>query len=265
MFSCFRPIVSEINASEVKALEARASEIKLGLEQLQKLQADIEIALQKARVIDQEMCEELMKHMYPMHILQTLKNCSHERPKLWETSRAHTNETSRAHTNITVFSMRILGLDKLITNKSFELLNNVHYFMDKLLVKYGLCKLDQGQCSSSVYTAVSGLFVQDTDGFMDFTMNPSSPHQVVDFAKEVLEQCIDMKIDVSIGIHIGSCRSGLMGDWPLPRFIVCGEAIDIANELQMKGIAGSINVSDETTEFFAKLQPDLTSKNQDKA
>ena len=187
----------------------------------------------------------LIQSMYPFHIIEKISKNIH----------INTWETTRCYNDITILSLSIDEYNKLIPIKTFELLNKIFGILDDLVIKHNLFRLNQG--NNTTYYVSAGIFYCNDIGFIMESNNNRFNNKIIldnakkifDFAKDILNTITDIK--VKIGIHTGSCSSGLIG-LGIPKFTIFGEVIDHADKLQKNCKPGTINISLETSELLKK-------------
>ena len=169
--------------------------------------------------------------MYPLYILEKVRH--KERPHAWE--------TTRFHPNVTTIS---IGIENAVGLKGLGILNYVFDIVCTLVLKYNYCKLDT---TNDCFHVAVNLFSTDDQGFLIPSKNSTnSSRQVMEFATELIESCKHIKI--KIGIDTNTCYSGLVGT----RFIVFGDSIKKADQLQIECQPGCINASQATLDLVKR-------------
>jgi class 3 adenylate cyclase len=120
---------------------------------------------------------------------------------------------------------------------------------DDLANKHNIYKLETvGDC----YVAVAGLMKPCENGMVELEeeYDPKSVHNIVAFAKDMIENVKKIRgprgcpVAIRTGIHIGSVNSGVIG-YKMPKFVLTGDAMNIASRLEQLCSPGAIHVSAE--------------------
>jgi hypothetical protein len=169
--------------------------------------------------------------MYPLYILEKVRHQKECPPHAWE--------TTRFHPNVTIIS---IGIENVIGLQGIGILNHVFDIVCTLVLKYNYCKLDT---ANNCFHVAVNLFSTDDQGFLIPSKNINSK-QVMEFATELIKSCKNIKI--KIGIDTNTCYSGLVGT----RFVVFGDSLKNADQLQIESQPGCINASQSTLDLIKR-------------
>ncbi|GAX11644.1 guanylate cyclase soluble subunit beta [Fistulifera solaris] len=160
----------------------------------------------------------------------------------------------RLHNNVTVFFSDIVGFtnicDQIFPWEVINMLNQLYCIMDCLAMKFNLFKVET---IGDAYVCCSGL--PDSD--------ENHARNVANFALAVSHCCglvkspMDGKpIQLRIGIHSGSCASGVVGVTN-PRYCVFGDTINTTARHESTGEAGKVHCSEVTRKELERKAPEL--------
>lgn len=200
-------------------------------------QDDITNQINKTKVVSQQL--DIIKELYPVHIIQGFVN------------NVNNVFSIKEHDNVAILFLDISDFTKLCKmykpKQCIQMLDKYFSALDKLCVIYNLQKVDTcGDC----YIVAGGLFNIDINGFkivQTFHNNYNFCTDTVKFAMDAIS--ITSEFPVKIGIHIGKCVSGIIGN-KLPKFTIIGDSVNVAARIQQNANSNSIIVSDD---FYSKV------------
>jgi class 3 adenylate cyclase len=177
---------------------------------------------------ERERTEKLLLNILPQPIVERLK--------------LSTEKIAENFQDVTVLFADIVQFTELSTqftsNELVNLLNHIFSAFDRLAEKHGLEKI---KTIGDAYLVVGGL-----------------PEEREDHASAIAEMALDMqdtvkqlskdlgkKIQIRIGIHSGPVTAGVIGK---KKFIydLWGDTVNTASRMESCGLAGDIQVSEET-------------------
>jgi hypothetical protein len=151
--------------------------------------------------------------------------------------------------DVTIFSSNVIDFDRKTMRSNpvdvVNILNDLYFVMDYCLLKFNLYKLD---IIGDVYVCVAGV------------TSRSSAHEnaalIADFAL-LVKECVKLikfpksadPVRLTIGINSGKSTGAVVGNH-LPRFCLFGNAINIANFLEISGQNDYINCSSTTAKLL---------------
>ncbi|CAD5119279.1 DgyrCDS7907 [Dimorphilus gyrociliatus] len=138
--------------------------------------------------------------------------------------------------------------ESMNANKLIELLQDLHKRIDRLLSKND--KVDRIYHSCYVYLLVSGLICPNTNHALDIARVAISLRNSLNERPILEDQSYEIKLN--IGIHSGELV-GCMTGGKMDKFMVFGDAVHIARQLQKKCSPGSILVSEPTNGLLRKV------------
>jgi class 3 adenylate cyclase len=151
--------------------------------------------------------------------------------------------------DVTIFSSNVIDFDRKTMRSNpvdvVNILNDLHFVMDYCLMKFNLYKLD---IIGDVYVCVAGV------------TSRNNAHEnaalIADFAL-LVKECVKLikfpksadAVRLTIGINSGKSTGAVVGNH-LPRFCLFGNAINIANFLEISGQNDYINCSSTTAKLL---------------
>lgn len=195
----------------------------------------------------------LLSSFLPQHAIEFLaKQCN-------AASLPQPHSLARSHRQVTLMFVDVVGFTSMATrckpHDVMLLLNTLFSRFDSLTDKFNVHKLETaGDC----YIVTAGILSnEERNGFVS-TLESHDPtasaRRVMEFAKALLGETAKVKmprssgdapVQVRIGIHTGDVVSGLIGS-KLPKFSLCGDAMNTASRMESTGQAGRIQVSETT-------------------
>lgn len=162
----------------------------------------------------------------------------------------------RLHNNVTIFFSDVVGFtticEKLYPWQVINMLNQLYCIMDFLAMKFHLFKIET---IGDAYVCCSGLPESDAD----------HGKNVANFALAVRHCCRLVKspvdgepIQLRIGIHSGSCASGVVGVTN-PRYCVFGDTMNTTARHETTGMANMVHCSSVTRTELSRNAPGLFS------
>lgn len=160
----------------------------------------------------------------------------------------------RLHNNVTMFFSDIVGFtsicDKIFPWEVINMLNQLYCIMDCLALKFNLFKVET---IGDAYVCCSGL----PDSDENHARNVANFALAVSHCCRLVKSPVDGKpIQLRIGIHSGSCASGVVGVTN-PRYCVFGDTVNTAARHESTGSAGMVHCSDVTKMELVKRAPEL--------
>lgn len=151
------------------------------------------------------------------------------------------------HKNVTFFFSHIVGFtnmcDKIYPWDVIGMLNRLYCAMDFLAGKFNLFKVET---IGDAYVCCSGLPEADEDHAENVANFVIAVRHCV---KQVLSPLDNSPIEIRIGIHSGSCASGVVGTTN-PRYCVFGDTVNTASRHESTGAQGKIHCSSATQEVL---------------
>lgn len=136
----------------------------------------------------------------------------------------------------------IVGFTPLSENLSpvemIELLNKIYSHFDNLVERYGVEKI---RTIGDNYMVVSGVPTPRNDHAQALARLALD---MLDF-RDGLEPIMDTKLNFRIGINTDSLTAGVIGIKKF-HYDVWGDAVNTASRMESQGVAGKIQVTDET-------------------
>lgn len=151
--------------------------------------------------------------------------------------------------NVTIFSSNVIDFDRktmrLDPVNVVNILNDLYFVMDYCLLKFNLYKLD---IIGDVYVCVAGVTSKNTAH--------ENAALIADFAL-LVKECVKLikfpkssdPVRLTIGINSGRSTGAVVGI-SLPRFCLFGNAINIANFIEISGQNDYINCSSTTAKLL---------------
>eukprot|EP00798_Chlamydomonas_sp_ICE-L_P005955 gene5955-33531_t len=214
------------------------------------LQTDIstraELEMRMAELTEAQLT--MLENMFPRHVLEYM--VAAQEPNSDMTALAF------SHSNITIMFMDIVGftnMSKEVTSQAvMGYLNELFTLMDDLVDQYGVYKVDTaGDC----YIVAGGLMNEDSDGLLALDPDPEpnvGARKVLAFTQALMQQVPSVLYPhtgeptvVRVGIHTGSCVSGLIGT-KLPKFSLWGDTMNTASRMESTAKPGYVQVSEAT-------------------
>lgn len=154
------------------------------------------------------------------------------------------------HNNVTFFFSDIVGFTSICEQiypwDVINMLNRLYCTMDFLAGKFNLFKVET---IGDAYVCCSGL--PQADG--NHAMNIANFAIAVNHCcKQVLSPLNDSPIQLRIGIHSGSCASGVVG-MTNPRYCVFGDTVNTTARHESTGAPGKIHCSSETQKELERM------------
>lgn len=170
---------------------------------------------------------------------------------------------ARTHPKVTVMFLDVVGFTAMAGAARpvdiLAFLNRIFHELDALLPKFGVQKVETiGDC----YVVAAGVVESDNRASSASTYSTSrcsdgrnaaeDAARVVAFAQHAMHAASTVAMpdtgrpcQVRIGIHTGTCVSGVVGT-KVPKFALFGEAMRVANMLESSAPPGRIHVSKST-------------------
>ncbi|NJM19072.1 MAG: PAS domain S-box protein [Richelia sp. RM2_1_2] len=192
------------------------------------------ISAEKALQHQQQQTERLLLNILPVSIANRLKQGA--------------GIIADNFDDVTVLFADIVGFTQIAASVSattlVSLLNQIFSVFDRLSLKYGLEKI---KTIGDAYMVVGGLPTR-----MD-----NHPQAVASMALEMQDAMIvfnqrnNLNFSIRIGIHTGSVVAGVIG---LQKFTydLWGNTVNIANRMESHGLAGKIQVTEDTQKRLCK-------------
>ena len=186
----------------------------------------------------------IVSSILPLHVVKYIANGKNIKD---------ISSMTRTHNNVSILFTDIKGwttiCDTVEPFRIYSFLNQLYSMYDDLANKHNIYKLETvGDC----YVAVAGLMKPCENGMVELEeeYDPKSVHNIVAFAKEMIENAKKIigphgyPVAIRTGIHIGSVNSGVIG-YKMPKFVLTGDAMNIASRLEQMCSPGAIHVSAE--------------------
>lgn len=178
---------------------------------------------------EQHLSKVLLYSMLPPHVADDLRAGKTVQPQL--------------HDNVTLFFSDIVGFtticDEIFPWDCVDLLNRLYCVMDFLAAKFDLYKIET---IGDSYLCASGLPKDD----------PKHATNIANFAIAVLHCCklvtnptTGQPIQLRIGMHSGSCMTGVVG-MTTPHYCVFGDMVNTASRHESTSLPGKIQCSSIT-------------------
>lgn len=194
----------------------------------------------------------IVSSILPIHVVKYIANGKNIKDM---------SSLTRTHNNVSILFTDIKGwtniCDAVEPFKLYSFLNELYSMYDDLANKYNIYKLETvGDC----YVAVAGLMRPCENGMVELEeeYDPQAIHNLVAFAKEMIEKVKTIKgprgypVAIRVGIHIGSVNSGVIG-YKMPKFVLTGDAMNVASRLEQSCNPGSIHVSAEVIDRLCPI------------
>eukprot|EP00798_Chlamydomonas_sp_ICE-L_P019967 gene19967-26677_t len=222
------------------------------------LQTDIskrtEIDMQLSAVTEAQL--DMLESMLPRHVLESVVT--------GHSSTYDLTQLARSHSNVTIMFMDVVGFTAMSREVSSQAvmgyLNELFTWMDDLVGEYGIYKVDTcGDC----YIVAGGLMKADEHGInclVEEADYVEGARQVMRFTEELMHSvpCLPyphtMKpTAVRVGIHTGSCVSGLIGT-KLCKFSLWGDTMNTASRMESTSKPGFVQISEATMALLESSQ-----------
>ncbi|KAL3941949.1 MAG: hypothetical protein SGBAC_003777 [Bacillariaceae sp.] len=152
------------------------------------------------------------------------------------------------HENVTLFFSDIVGFTKICDQVEpwdvIDMMNQLYSIMDHLAAHFNLFKVET---VGDAYMCCSGLPEPDefhAENITNFAL------AVVECAKHVKSPVDGTPVKMRIGIHTGSCTSGVVGTMT-PHYCLFGDMVNVTARHESSGIAGKIHCS---SVLFSRLK-----------
>ncbi|GAX73391.1 hypothetical protein CEUSTIGMA_g844.t1 [Chlamydomonas eustigma] len=202
----------------------------------------------------------LLSTIFPRHVVEHLS--------LTDLSAlpSHFGSLARSHDDVTILFLDIVGFtamsQKVSPSSILVFLNQLFTMFDFLADLHEVQKVDTaGDC----YIAAAGIsYTRDNNGFFEVRSGASNAdaaanaqrmfafsQDVLRCAREVLMPHNGLPVSVRVGLHTGSCVSGLVGT-KVPKFSLFGDAINTASRMESTGVEGCIQASSSTFKLLSQ-------------
>eukprot|EP00798_Chlamydomonas_sp_ICE-L_P025609 gene25609-11260_t len=191
---------------------------------------------------------EMLENMYPRHVLEYLTGADGRREAL--------ETIASSHADVTILFMDIVGftsMSKAVAPKQvMAYLNELFTCLDDLVTKYKVYKVETaGDC----YIVAGGLMTMDDEDFVKLDESPDAKDgalRVAKFAKAALVCASRVKYPhtheptiVRVGMHTGSCVSGLIGNKQM-KYSLFGDTMNTASRMESTCKPSCLQVSETT-------------------
>eukprot|EP00798_Chlamydomonas_sp_ICE-L_P010410 gene10410-8358_t len=222
------------------------------------LQTDVsrrtEIEMRLSAVTEAQL--DMLESMLPRHVLESVVNP--------HSSTYDLTQMARSHSNVTIMFMDIVGFTAMCKAVSPQAvmgyLNELFTWMDNLVDKYGIYKVDT--CGDG-YIVAGGLMKADEHGLNCLDEDADyeeAARQVIRFTEELMRSVPLLPYPhtmkptaVRVGIHTGSCVSGLIGT-KLCKFSLWGDTMNTASRMESTSKPGSVQISEATMALLESPQ-----------
>eukprot|EP00798_Chlamydomonas_sp_ICE-L_P032407 gene32407-31024_t len=193
---------------------------------------------------------DMLQNMFPCHVLEYMVMQQH----------ADMSELACSHSAVTIMFMDIVGFTSMSKEVSSQAvmayLNDMFTQLDDKVSAYGVYKVDTaGDC----YIVAGGLMIEDEDGAFRLDPNPDpeqGARRVLQFVQGLMAAVTSVPDPASgnpslvrVGIHTGSCVSGLIGT-KLPKFSLWGDTMNTASRMESTSKPGHVQVSQATYDLL---------------
>eukprot|EP00980_Cylindrotheca_fusiformis_P002014 scaffold444_cov109-Cylindrotheca_fusiformis.AAC.11 len=184
--------------------------------------------LSKKLASEMNLSNALLNNMLPMKVVDELRRGKTVEPTF--------------HKNVTLFFSDIEGFTKICDQVEpwdvIDMMNQLYSVMDFLVGHFSLYKVET---VGDAYMCCSGLPEPDeyhAENVANFAL------AVVECAKLVKSPIDGLPINVRIGIHTGSCTSGVVGTLT-PHYCLFGDMVNTTSRHESTGMSGKIHCSND--------------------
>ncbi len=197
----------------------------------------------------------VVSSILPLHVVKYMAD---------EKDMKNISSLTQTHNNVCILFTDIIDwtiiCDDAEPRKIFDFLNELYNAYDEIADEYNVYKLETvGDC----YVAVTGLMRKCGNGMVEICneqeQDDGHVFNMIAFAKRILDKARHIKgprgqsIGIRIGIHVGSVNSGVIG-YTMPKFVLTGDAMNVASRLEQYCVPNSIQVSEE---IIQAIKPDM--------
>lgn len=150
---------------------------------------------------------------------------------------------------VTLFISTIVGFAKISSKSSpmeiVKMLNQMYILFDELAQKYDVYKV---ATIGDAYVVASGVPMRNGDmhAVEICHMGLAISHAITQVG---IHHTPEDHVQLRMGIHSGPCVAGVIG-LKMPRYLLFGETISIAEEIECGGEAMKLHISHDTAEFI---------------
>eukprot|EP00798_Chlamydomonas_sp_ICE-L_P012791 gene12791-16050_t len=202
----------------------------------------------------------MLENMFPRHVLEYMVTANEPSNDL--------SALARSHSEVTVLFMDIVGFTSMSKEVSSQAvmgyLNELFTLLDNLVDQHKVYKVDTaGDC----YIVAGGLMAEEEDGIDDersscglsphWSAHLSDPPQALMMSVQaVAYPHTGLPTSVRVGVHTGSCVSGLIGT-KMPKFSLWGDTMNTASRMESTSQPGCVQVSETTFSLLGEEQQQM--------
>lgn len=192
----------------------------------------------------------IIKHMYPKEFILANDN-------------EDTHLGFKNHSSVVIVFIDIVNFSLFChSNNPFDVMKSLELLYTRFneIVKDHL-SLFKYDIAGDSYIVVGGISKRDNIGCMvvnsivdDNVTIANHVQDALSFAEMAIQAAFDMNLTVRVGIHVGPAVSGVICSTTAPKFVICGDTINLACRVQSTCPPGHIQMSEDA---FHTLSDDI--------
>ncbi|XP_071824876.1 atrial natriuretic peptide receptor 1-like isoform X7 [Apostichopus japonicus] len=187
---------------------------------------------------EKKKAETLLYEVLPKSVADQLKHGNSVKPEAYE--------------SVTIFFSDIVGFTSMSAQSTpmqvVTFLNDLYTCFDEILYNFDVYKVET---IGDAYMVVSGLPIRNGDCHAKEIANMSLV--LIDASSNFkIKHLPDRKLMLRVGIHTGSCVSGVVG-LKMPRYCLFGDTVNTASRMESNGEALKVHVSQSTCDILDTL------------